>query len=81
MFIYQLKINMRLERLKKPTTIWSILVFAFTLGGLYATFNSRINALEEFKQEVNVVELQKNIVSIQKDVEWIKINMPSKYND
>lgn len=81
MFIYQLKINMRLERLKKPTTIWSILVFAFTLGGLYATFNSRINALEEFKQEVNVVELQKNIVSIQKDVEWIKLNMPSKYND
>ena len=81
MFIYQLKINMRLERLKKPTTIWSILVFAFTLGGLYATFNSRINALEEFKQEVNVVELQKSIVSIQKDVERIKLNMPSKYND
>lgn len=72
---------MRLDRLKKPTTIWSILVFIFTLGGIYATFNARLNALEDFRKEVDVVELQKSIVSIQKDVEWIKLNMPIKYND
>lgn len=76
MFTYKIKLSMRLERLKKPTTIWSILVFAFTLGGLYATFNARINALEDFRKEVDVVELQKSIVSIQKDVERIKLNMP-----
>lgn len=72
---------MRLERLKKPTTIWSILVFAFTLGGIYFSINARLDALEEFRKEANIVELQKSIVQIQTDVERIKINMPTKYNN
>ena len=70
--------TMRLERLRKPTTIWSIIVFVFALGGAYVTINSRLNALEDFKKEVDVVELQKSIVAIQKDVERIKLNMPIK---
>lgn len=69
---------MRVERLKKPTTIWSIIVFIFTLGGTYVSFNARLNALEDFRRDANIVELQKNIVQIQTDIEWIKTNMPTK---
>ena len=79
MFTYENFKKMYLERLKKPTTIWSIIVFIFSIGGMYATFNYRLNDLEEFKKEVNILELQKSIVAIQKDVERIKINMPTKY--
>lgn len=78
MFTYEKIKTMYLERLKKPTTIWSIIVFIFSIGGMYATFNYRLNDLEEFKKEVNILELQKSIVAIQKDVERIKINMPTK---
>ena len=66
------------ERLKKPTTIRSIIVFVFSIGMTYATLNNRIEQLEQFQREVDIVELQKSIVSIQKDVEWIKVNMPIK---
>lgn len=76
MFIY--KILAMVERLKKPTTIRSIIVFVFSIGMTYATLNNRIEQLEQFQREVDIVELQKSIVSIQKDVEWIKVNMPLK---
>lgn len=76
MFIY--KILAMVERLKKPTTIRSIIVFVFSIGMTYATLNNRIEQLEQFQREVDIVELQKSIVSIQKDVEWIKVNMPIK---
>lgn len=79
MFTYEKFKKMYLDRLKKPTTIWSIIVFIFSIGGIYATFNYRLNDLEEFKKEVNILELQKSIVAIQKDVERIKINMPTKF--
>ena len=79
MFTYEKFKTMYLERLKKPTTIWSIIIFVFSIGGIYATFNYRLNALEEFQKEVNILELQKSIVAIQKDVERIKINMPTKF--
>ena len=72
---------MRVERLKKPTTIWSIIIFVFSLWGVYYSFNYRLNELEEFRKEVNIIELQKSIVAIQKDVERIKVNMPTKYNN
>lgn len=78
MFTYEKFKTMYVERLKKPTTIWSIIVFIFSMGGMYATFNYRLNDLEEFRKEVNILELQKSIVAIQKDVERIKINMPTK---
>lgn len=81
MFTYTKAITMRIERLKKPTTIWSIIIFVFSLWGVYYSFNYRLNELEEFKKEVNIMELQKSIVAIQKDVERIKINMPTKYNN
>lgn len=76
MFIY--KILAMVERLKKPTTIRSIIVFVFSIWMTYATLNNRIEQLEQFQREVDIVELQKSIVSIQKDVEWIKVNMPIK---
>ncbi len=76
MFIY--KILAMVERLKKPTTIRSIIVFVFSIGMTYATLNNRIEQLEQFQREVDIVELQKSIVAIQKDVEWIKVNMPLK---
>jgi hypothetical protein len=79
MFTYEKFKKMYLDRLKKPTTIWSIIVFIFSIGGMYATFNYRLNDLEEFRKEVNILELQKSIVAIQKDVERIKINMPTKF--
>ena len=81
MFTYKKLMQMRVERLKKPTTIWSIIIFVFSLWGVYYSFNYRLNELEEFRKEVNIIELQKSIVAIQKDVERIKVNMPTKYNN
>lgn len=66
---------MRVERLKKPTTIWSIIIFIFSLGGVYATMNNRISRLEEFKANVDVVKINTTLAQIQADIEWIKLNI------
>jgi len=63
---------MRIERLKKPTTIRSIIVFAFSLGGVYASMNNRITRLEEFKANVDVVKINTTLAQIQSDIERIK---------
>ena len=72
MFTYQKLINMRVERLKKPTTIWSIIIFVFSLWGVYATMNNRISRLEEFKANVDVIKINTTLAQIQSDLERIK---------
>lgn len=63
---------MRIERLKKPTTIWSIIIFVFSLGGVYATMNNRISRLEEFKANVDIIKINTTLAQIQSDLERIK---------
>lgn len=75
MFTYKKLMQMRVERLKKPTTIWSIIIFIFSLGGVYATMNNRISRLEEFKANVDVVKINTTLAQIQADIEWIKLNI------
>lgn len=64
--------QMRVERLKKPTTIWSIIIFIFSLGGVYTTINNRISRLEEFTANVDVVKINTTLAQIQADIERIK---------
>ena len=75
MFTYQKAINMRVERLKKPTTIWSIIIFVFSLWGVYATMNNRISRLEEFKNNVDIIKINTTLAQIQSDLEWIKTEL------
>lgn len=75
MFTYEKFKKMYLERLKKPTTIWSIIVFIFSLGGVYTTMNNRISRLEEFTANVDVVKINTTLAQIQADIERIKLNI------
>lgn len=75
MFTYKKAITMRVERLKKPTTIWSIIIFIFSLGGVYATMNNRISRLEEFRANVDVVKINTTLAQIQADIERIKTTL------
>ena len=72
MFTYKKLMQMRVERLKKPTTIWSIIIFVFSLGGVYATMNNRISRLEEFKANVDIIKINTTLAQIQSDLERIK---------
>lgn len=72
MFTYEKFKKMYLDRLKKPTTIWSIIVFIFSLGGVYTTMNNRISRLEEFTANVDVVKINTTLAQIQADIERIK---------
>ena len=77
MFTYKI-LTMRVERLKKPTTIWSIIIFVFSLGGVYATMNNRISRLEEFRANVDVVKINTTLAQIQSDLERIKNELRNK---
>lgn len=77
MFTYKI-LTMRIERIKKPTTIWSIIIFVFSLGGVYATMNNRISRLEEFKANVDVVKINTTLAQIQSDLERIKNELRNK---
>jgi hypothetical protein len=38
-----------------------------------------VNKLEQFQQEVNLMELQKTLTAMQKDIEYIRLSLPIKY--
>lgn len=63
------------EYITNPATIITIIVFVFGLWISWATLNNRVNRLEEFQQSINMVEIQSTLSSIQKDIEWIKIEL------
>ena len=65
----------RKEYITNPATIVTIVVFVFGLWISWATLNNRVNRLEEFQQSINMVEIQSTLSSIQKDIEWIKIEL------
>ena len=65
----------RKEYITNPATIVTIVVFVFGLWISWATLNNRVNRLEEFQQTINMVEIQSTLSSIQKDIEWIKIEL------
>ena len=72
---YLLQMNKWLEYIKNPATVITLIVFIFWLWWVRATLNFRLNRLEEFQQSINMVEIQSTLSSIQKDIEWIKLEL------
>ena len=70
--------NKRKEYITNPARIVSFCVFIFWLWVAYATLTNRIERLENFQKEINLVEIQSTLSQIQTDIEWIKINLNSK---
>lgn len=67
--------NKRKEYLTNPWVIISLLVALFWIWVTWGTLNYRVNKLEQFQQEVNLVELQKTLTAMQKDIEYIRYNL------
>lgn len=64
----------RLEYIKNPATIITLLVFVFWLWVSWTNLNNRVKNLEDFRTDVNIVE-------IQKDIQEIKVNISRIMND
>ena len=68
----------RKEYITNPATIVTIIVFVFGLWVSWTTLNGRINKLEEFRDSVNMVEIQATLSQIQTDIQWIKNSLSIK---
>ena len=68
----------RYEYFTNPATVISLLVFIFWIGVTWGSLNARINRLEEFKSDVNIVEIQKDLSEIKANVAWIMNDLQSK---
>lgn len=68
----------RYEYFTNPATVVSLLVFIFWIWVTWWNLNARMNRLEEFKSEVNIVEIQKDLSEIKANVAWIMNDMKSK---
>lgn len=68
----------RRQHLTNPWVIISLLVALFWVWVTWGVLNYRVNKLEDFQKEVNLVEIQKTLSQIQTDLERIKINLNSK---
>lgn len=69
------KTNKRKEYITNPARIITFIVFVFWLGVTYATLISRINKLEEFERSVDMVKIETTLTAMQKDIEYIRLNM------
>lgn len=67
--------NKRKEYITNPARIVSFGVFIFWIWVTYATMNSRINSLEEFERSVDMVKIETTLTAMQKDIEYIRLNM------
>ena len=64
--------NKRKEYVTNPARIVSFIVFIFWLWVAYATLTNRIERLENFQKEINLVEIQSTLSQIQTDILWIR---------
>lgn len=65
----------RYEYIFSPATVVSLLVAIFWFWVTRWTLNYRINRLEDFQKEVNLVEIQSTLAAMQKDIERIRIQL------
>lgn len=60
------------ERLKQPSTWWKIWWVCLALISMYYSLNYRVASLEEFRKEVDVIEIKTTLAEIQRDIQRIK---------
>lgn len=65
----------RRQHLSSPGVIISLLVAIFWFGVTRWTLNNRINRLEDFQKEINMIEIQSTLASIQSDISRIKLSL------
>ena len=65
------------ERLKQPSTWWKIWGVCLALISIYYNLNYRIVSLEEFKEQVDIIEIKTTLTQIQSDLSWIKSTLSS----
>ena len=58
--------------LKQPSTWWKIGWVVIALISIYYNLNYRITALEEFKDNVDIVQIQTDLAQIKADLQWVK---------
>ena len=66
------KMNCMVERLKQPASWWKIGWVVLALISMYYNLNYRIVALEDFRQSVDVIQLQTDIAQMKIDLQRIK---------
>jgi len=64
--------------LKQPSTWWKIWGVALVILSAYYSLNYRVSSLEEFRQEVNVIEIKTTLAEIQRDIQRIKNDLQAK---
>lgn len=69
------KYRLMVERLKQPSTWWKIWGVFIALISMYYNLNYRIVALEEFREQVDIIEIKTTLTQIQSDINRIKINL------
>ena len=63
------------EYVTNPARIVSFIVFVFWLWVAYASMISRIQKLEEFERSVDMMKIESTLTAMQKDIEYIRLNM------
>lgn len=63
------------DYLSNPATRISFIVFIFGLGAVWWTLNSRIQQIEKFQAETDMVKIQATLSQIQTDIERIKYQL------
>jgi len=66
------------ERLKQPSTWWKIWWVCLALISMYYSLNYRVASLEEFRKEVDVIEIKTTLAEIQRDIQRIKNDLQAK---
>jgi hypothetical protein len=72
------KINCMVERLKQPSTWRKIGWVVIALISMYYNLDYRITSLEDFRQSVDVIQLQTDIAQMKIDLQRIKNDLANK---
>lgn len=62
----------RYQYITAPATVVAAFVALAWLVVSWTTLNNRVQNLEDFKSEVNIVEIQKDLQEIKVNISWIQ---------
>ena len=64
--------NWLIAWLKQPSTWWKIWAVIFAGVSVYYNLDYRVTSLEEFRDEVNVIEIKTTLAEMQRDIQRIR---------
>jgi len=67
------------DYLRRPETIWKIIVWLVFLWIMWANMNNKWDNIDKRMDKIESIDIQSRLAKIETDLSWIRATLESKY--